>query len=163
MSVETVYLPGDAPSATTPNPLTPDRFERLRQLAQTVSNDYGLRGRWFWTGWRGQGRSDVQLATARHGQRFVQIFARAGMQGGQPMFPNLSPADQWPLMTRAMDLACFEVCPEATSPDDPRVYRGTIRGLRNPVAEYMAAADADTVLELLGEIDRLRAALAGAR
>lgn len=147
-------------------PSMPDRFARLRELATTVSAGYGLRGRWFWSGWYGQGNRRVQLVTTLLGQRVVQSFAQAGFQGGQPMFPNLTPADQWPRITPALDLARFEVCPEATSPDDPRVYRGTIRGLRNPVAEYMAAADADTALELLDEVDRLRAVvdtLAGAR
>ena len=54
-------------------------------------------------------------------------------------------------MTKAMDLTRFEVCPDATDPKDPRVYRGTVRGLRNPVAEYVAAADAETILALISE------------
>ena len=126
-------------------------------LAETLRDDYGLKGRWVWYGWHGQGRHDVTLCTQQHGMLYIQGFQRCGMNGAQPVFPDGGYG-----MTKAMDVARFEVCPEATDPADPRVYRGTIRGLRNPVAEYMAAVDAETVLALLDEIDRLRAELAEA-
>lgn len=61
----------------------------------------------------------------------------------------------------ARDLAVFAVCPEATSRDDQRVYRADIIGLRNPNAEFIAAARQD-VDDLLAEVDRLNALLAEA-
>lgn len=145
-------------TATGPTVAPQDHIDRLRNLAEIVLGEhYRLRGRWHWSGWNGQGRKDVDLRTTTCGGRFIMCFERAGMQGGQPTFPQAFPGDRWPLMTKAMDMTRFEVCPDATDPKDPRVYRGTVRGLRNPVAEYVAAADAETVLGLIAEVDRLRA------
>jgi hypothetical protein len=59
----------------------------------------------------------------------------------------------------ARELAVYEVCREATSREDPRVYRADIVGLRDPNAEFIAHARQD-VADLLAEVDRLRAALA---
>lgn len=57
----------------------------------------------------------------------------------------------------AHEIARFEVCPEATSEDDQRVYRHDLDGFRSPVADYLAAFDADTMLALLDELRMHRA------
>ncbi|AEE46381.1 hypothetical protein [Cellulomonas fimi] len=49
----------------------------------------------------------------------------------------------------------FEVAPEATSANDPAVYRTQIRGVRNPVATYRAAVASSTVPSLLDRTNEL--------
>tara|TARA_R110002051_G_scaffold314950_3_gene392637 strand:+ start:5370 stop:6122 length:753 start_codon:yes stop_codon:yes gene_type:complete len=62
------------------------------------------------------------------------------------------------MVERARDLAVYEVAPQATSRQDPKVYRADIVGIRHPDAEFIAHSRAD-VDYLLAENDRLRAAL----
>lgn len=59
----------------------------------------------------------------------------------------------------ARKLVVYEVAPEATSREDKRVYRADVVGIRHPDAEYLVAANPQTVLALLDEIARLRADL----
>ena len=136
---------------------TDDRRARLRELATSLRDDYRLKGRWCWSGWLKQ---EVHLQTSGNGGRFILGFARHGFQGAQPLFPHLDEGERHPRTRPGMEIPRFSVCHEATSPDDPRVYRKTIDGFRNPVAEYLAAADAETILGLLDEVDALRAQLA---
>jgi hypothetical protein len=56
----------------------------------------------------------------------------------------------------ARDLAIYEVAPDATSREDPKVYRADVVGIRHPDAAYLAAANPQTVIALLDEIERLR-------
>jgi hypothetical protein len=58
-----------------------------------------------------------------------------------------------PIYHYARDLAIYEVCPEATDRDDPRVYRADISGLRDPNAIFIAHARQD-VADLLAEIEQ---------
>lgn len=78
----------------------------------------------------------------------------------QLVFPDPVAGETYTLMRRADQMPVFEVAPTATSADDPRVYRTTVRGVRNPVAEYLAAVDPTTVLGLLDRIAELEAQLA---
>lgn len=58
-------------------------------------------------------------------------------------------------MVPAKDLAIYEVCPDATSRTDPRVYREDISGIRHPDAEFIAAAP-QYVSYLLAELARAK-------
>lgn len=130
----------------------------LRALATAVRDDLGLRGAWRWFGDVKHG--NYSLATVHHGRRFVLRFARKGMREAQPVFPT--PSQTYPgqvAMRKASEIPVFEVAPHATDPDDPALYRHDVRGFRSPVADYLAALDADTVLGLLDQIDRLQAVL----
>lgn len=129
-------------------------------------------GPWFWGG--NVDNRELKLVGRRPGGRFgageVLEFARWGMQQARPRFANPTrelPVDErdfcgyW--MVEAEEFAIYEVCPEATSREDPRVYRGNIIGFRHPDAEFIAHArqDVDDLLAYVQElstiIDILRA------
>ncbi|MHA3723797.1 hypothetical protein ACXR2T_07950 [Leucobacter sp. HY1910] len=59
------------------------------------------------------------------------------------------------MLENARDLAVYEVAPEATDREDPRVYRADVVGIRHPDATYLAAAHPDAIRSLIA---RLRAA-----
>ena len=50
----------------------------------------------------------------------------------------------------------YEVAPQATSREDPKVYRADITDVRLPDAQHIATFSPATVLMLLDEIERLR-------
>lgn len=133
---------------------TDDRRKSLRELATTLRDQYRLPGPWHWSGWLGQ---DIHLQTRGNGGMYVMGFARYGMQQAQPVFPHLLEGETFTHLVKAMERPRFQVCHEAEDAADPRVYRTTIDGIRNPVAEYLAAVDPDMVLGLLDEIEELRA------
>lgn len=60
------------------------------------------------------------------------------------------------MCVNARELAVYEVAPNATSREDPDVYRADVVGIRHPDAEYIAAVSPDVVLALLDEIARLK-------
>jgi hypothetical protein len=122
--------------------------------------------------WFGNTKHDFYLATEHSGRLYVMSFERKGMRGAQPVFRGprgtLVPASEMPI---------FEVCREAETADDPRVYRKDIVGFRSPDAHLMAASPclyeaaslALDLLERVGDsrkdapiIDALRAAIAKA-
>jgi hypothetical protein len=82
-------------------------------------------------------------------------FVRLGMQYAQPRFQRPDG-----LMDKAATpgLPIFEVCPDAMSADDPRVYRDHIIGFRNGNAEFIAHARQD-IDDLLALVDELTARL----
>lgn len=132
-----------------------DRLERLERAARKVlALDLG--GRWKWRGYV-NGQGSPWLSTTGGGWRVVMQFARLGMTGAQPVFPHLHEGERWPLLVPAKEVPVFEVAPCATSPKDPDVYRPDIKGLRTPMAGYLAEVDAETVLAMVEEIRRLRA------
>jgi hypothetical protein len=90
-------------------------------------------GPWGWFGSTRNGNS-IYLATVHGGRRFVMGFKRKGMSGAEPTFQINK------RMVPASDLAVYEVCPEATSASDERVYRHDIIGLRSADARLIAAA-----------------------
>lgn len=106
-------------------------------------------GPWGWTGnlrlrW-------VELSTLHSGRLGVMRFDRWGMTGAQPVFldPDSRARGTGAVTTvKASDVPIFEVCPDATSPDDIRVYRHDIRGLRHPDATFIAHARTDVELLL---------------
>jgi hypothetical protein len=104
------------------------------------------RGPW---GWFGSRRHHYYLATNHSGRFTVMSFRRKGMTSAQPVFQQdqrLVPAD---------DLCIFEVCRDAASHKDERVYRQDIVGFRNADAQLIAAAP-EIAEEALFLLDRLR-------
>jgi hypothetical protein len=85
-------------------------------------------------GWFGSAKRGIYLATVKGGRRFVMGFKRQGMNGAEPTFQ----VDR--RMVPASTIAVYEVCRDATSADDPRVYRDDIVGLRSADATLIVAA-----------------------
>lgn len=86
-------------------------------------------------GWFGNTKHDFYLATKHSGRTYVMAFERKGMSGAQPVFRS-----QEGYMVKADSIPIFEVCRDATSADDERVYRKDIVGFRNADAHLIAAA-----------------------
>lgn len=61
------------------------------------------------------------------------------------------------MCVQARDLAVFEVAPNATSREDPDVYRADIVGIRHPDAEHIATFDPPTVLALIARLRKAEA------
>lgn len=68
--------------------------------------------------------------------------------------------DGYARLAPAYEIPVFEVARDVQDETDPRVYRHDIVGLRTPVAEYLAALDADSVLELLDQLAHSHARIA---
>lgn len=85
-------------------------------------------------GWFGSTRTEMYLATVRHGRRYVLAFKRKGMNGAEPVFRVND------RMVPASKLAIYEVNREATDAKDPSVYRHDIVGFRSADASLIAAA-----------------------
>lgn len=106
--------------------------------------------------WHWRGNVDIKSvrlwAPRSRGRMTVLDFTRWGMQNAAPQFTIAG------LLHRADELAIYEVCPEATSRRDSRVYRGDIIGLRHPDAEFLAHARQD-VEDLLAYVAELESAL----
>lgn len=106
--------------------------------------DAATPGPWGWTGnlklrW-------VELSTLHSGRLGVMRFDRWGMTGAQPVFldPESRSLGMGAVTTvKASDVPIFEVCRDATSAADPRVYRQDILGLRHPDAAFIAHARQD--------------------
>jgi len=122
-------------------------------------------GPWMWDG--NLDNNYFVLATAHSGIYTVMGCRRKGMQGAQFEFLDRAPGTDWDKRSwiqrditfeSATNLAIFEVCPEATSADDPRVYRKDIIGFRSANATFIAHARQD-VDDLLAHIDQLQAEL----
>lgn len=57
-----------------------------------------------------------------------------------------------PMMQDAHRIARYAVAPEATDENDPKVYRHDVTGFRSPTADYLAAADASLVADLIEQL-----------
>lgn len=122
-------------------------IEAIRQRAAAA-----MPGPWFW--W---GNVDVQNISlmgrmaGRPGMMTVMDFTRWGMQSAQPQF-----CDARGLLVKASadPMPIYQVCPEATTRQDPRVYRGDFLALRHPDATFIAHARQD-IDDLLAYIDHL--------
>lgn len=119
-------------------------------------------GPWGWTG--NQKIRWIELSTLHSGRLGVMRFERWGMTGAQPVF--LDPESRALGMgavtnVKASDVPIFEVCRDATSADDPRVYRADIIGLRHPDAAFIAHArqDIPALLRVAEAADEARAGL----
>ncbi|GGK31905.1 hypothetical protein GCM10010124_25850 [Pilimelia terevasa] len=114
-------------------------------------------GPWQWFG--NTDNHQVFLGTPDRGRLYIMRFVRWGMRDAQPVFyDHAGDTGQ----VKAADVPIYQVAPDATSRADERVYRADIRGLRQPDAEFIAAARQD-VTDLLAaltdaraEVDRLR-------
>ena len=165
---------------------TKDADGSLAALATALITDLDLAGPWAWFGNTAfdppylatvaRGRKYVLGTTIRHqvsevdddgevtSVRVVDSW-EAEQAGGdtrvhadsQLTFPHRAPGEPFNIITRADELAIFAVAPEATSAQDPRVYRTDVCGIRNPVATYLAAVDPSTVLALLTRVAELEA------
>jgi hypothetical protein len=121
-------------------------------------------GPWMWDG--NLTNNYFVLATAHSGICTVMGMKRKGMQNAEPYFHDRDPNTEWKFGANARpgwrrtatELAIFEVCRDATSADDPRVYRKDIVGFRSANATFIAAARQD-VDDLLAHIDALQAEL----
>lgn len=89
-------------------------------------------GPWEWFG--NVDSKTIYLASVHGGRRYVMKFERYGMQGAKPVFNSENG------MIGADHLVSFEVCPEATSREDERVYRGDIRGINHADARLIATS-----------------------
>ena len=129
-------------------------LDAIRQRAADA-----LPGPWHWGGNVETHHFRLTAPQGRNGRRGlyeVMDFVRWGMRSAQPRFLNLVEGGHW--MEKASEMPIFEVCPDATSFDDPRVYRGTLVGIRHPDATFIAHARQD-VDDLLAHIDQLQAEL----
>jgi hypothetical protein len=122
---------------------TTDRFAEIKARAEAATD-----GPWSWFG--NTDMHDIYLATNHSGRKLVLDFARWGMQSARPRF------NEDGLMVDADTIARYTVAPNATSRQDPAVYRADITGFRHPDAEFIANSRAD-VDWLIGEVERLRA------
>lgn len=80
---------------------------------------------------------------------------RLAADHAMPAFPVKIEQD-WTVLKRGDEIPVFEVCRDATSKDDPRVYRTDVVGFRSPAAEWLAEMDPETVLALLDELGKAR-------
>lgn len=115
--------------------------------------DAAHKGPWGWFG--NTKMKNVYLATKHSGRIYIMLFERWGMQSAKPIFQEQVGPGEYPQSGMPV---VWEVAPDATSDDDPRLYRHTIRSIRNPDAEFIAHSRQD-VDDLLAEIDRLNAEL----
>ena len=156
--------------------ITPDtRVDEIRDRA-----DRATAGPWSWFG--NVDNDDVYLATVHNGRRFVLRTIPVDRVAHEESVDNLIvggmsreeaiahltedafgckiqdhhlavQADQH--MRPLTDFAIFEVCPDAETRDDRRVYRADFHQTRHPDAEFIAHARADIDF-LLDEVERLR-------
>lgn len=112
-------------------------IDRLRDLEQAATP-----GPWGWTG--NLHNRQVELSTLHSGRLGVMRFERWGMTSAQPVFLDPESVREDPMMgvttVKVSSAPVFEVCREATSADDPRVYRSDIVGIRNPDAALIPEA-----------------------
>ena len=128
-----------------------DRLARLHELAERLVGEYDLGGRW---GWYGQYKAPYLSTRARGRQTVLALTAQSRIRTVE--------ADGIATMATPVDVPVFEVCPEATSAADRRVYRKDIVGLRTPVADWLAEVDPETVAALIAEVLAHRAATGAA-
>ena len=95
-------------------------------------------------------------------RRYLEAWAYDAEMGAPRTDERLAFVDESTCMyVDAADLAVYAVARNQGLPDDtpsthPSVYRRDVCALRNPNAEFMATADPDTVLSLVGEAKRSR-------
>lgn len=137
--------------------MTDTRLEEIRARAAAATP-----GPWVWDGRISKsGRSgQFLLATKYHGMQTILTFDGVGMCGADLMLRECQDESnrlEYGYLRSALELAIYEVEPEATKRTDARVYRGDVVGFRNPDATFIAEARAD-IDYLLGVIDQLTGA-----
>lgn len=127
--------------------------EALAEIQSRVDRATGQA--WHWAGNIDTG--EPYLATWLPGWGRCQIF---GIGHETRTVPRL-----WfytdGVATPARDQVVFEVAPEATSREDPEVYRADIVDIRHPDAQFIAHSREDVEV-LLNEVHRLKALLRSA-
>ena len=87
-------------------------------------------GPWGWFGNVKTG--SPYLATVHSGRKYIMGFRRLGMRHAQPVFRRDG------ILVDGKELAIYEVNRDATSADDPSVYRHDIVGFRSADATAIA-------------------------
>jgi predicted transcriptional regulator len=120
-------------------------IEEIRERAAAATP-----GPW---GWFGHAKNDMYLATTHSGRQYVMSTRRKGMQGAEFEFQD--EGESHGMLHPASELAIFEVCPEATSIKDKRVYRDNITGFRSANATFIAHArqDVDDLLKYIAVLE----------
>lgn len=108
------------------------RVAAIRERAEAATP-----GPWHWAG--NTDSKNIYLATWLKGlgRCIVMDFTRWGMQNARPRFSDDL------MMVKADTMVTYEVAPEATSRDDPKVYRADISGIRHPDAVLIEHSKAD--------------------
>lgn len=114
-------------------------------------------GPWFWKGYAKGTAPRVSLVSRGLGGFYVMVPVRWGFQGAGLEFVR----DDMLTGLKEDGMLRFEVCRDAVSASDPRLYRHQFDGINHPDAVFIAAARAD-VDALVEEVDRLRARVAAA-
>lgn len=112
--------------------------------------DAATPGPWHWYGNTATKFLSLNTWKSGLGRCNVMDFARWGMHGARPRFA----VDDY--MHDADEFAQWEVCHDAKTPGDPRLYRHDVDGIRHPDAEFIAHSRAD-VPALLASLDRVLA------
>lgn len=123
----------------------PDKRAELRRLAEAVLADNPMhenRKGWFWHGYgsrtnRNHAQVELSYWAPQWGVTNLMSFRRRGMTGAEPAFYSDG--------MRAESLEPFI--------EYEQTYRDDIKAIRHPVAEWIAAADPATVLELLDALE----------
>lgn len=123
-------------------------IEAIRQRAEAAAP-----GPWRWRGNADHPSLNLVGSDPQWGAMTVMTFRRWGMQAAQPVFVAKN-EDGLKVLRPGTQFLVYEVCPEATSRDDPRVYRGNIIDVRHPDAQFIAGARQD-IDDLLAYIDHL--------
>lgn len=129
------------------DPTRPD-IDAIRQRAEAATP-----GPWAWHGNADHPSLRLTGRDPEWGSTTVMTFRRWGMQAAQPVFWARN-EDGHKVLRPGKQSLVYEVCPEALSRDDPRVYRGHIIDVRHPDAAFIAAARQD-VEDLLAYIAAL--------
>lgn len=108
-------------------------------------------GPWFWWGNAHGPSPHLYLFSQAFGRYVVMSFQRWGWQSAQPVFRD----PETNILVPAQDVVRYQVCHEATSANDERVYRKQVDGIRHPDAEFIAHArtDIDTLLARVQELE----------
>lgn len=123
-----------------------EKLAALAALADTLVTDYDLAGDWRWAG---QDRTPYLATRSRGRQLLLSLTGNATIR-----YRDADETVAW--MRKPHEIPVYEVCPEARKATDPRVYRRDIIGLRSPVADWLASADATTVAALIAEVTEAR-------
>ena len=109
-------------------------------------------GRWHWAGNTDLHRVTLSTWAPGYGRVTVLGCRRAGMHGAE--FEFCDPDTM--MLTRVRDLVVYEVCPAATRPDDPRVYRRDVSDVAHPDARLIVGA-VNALPDLLDQLDAAEA------
>jgi hypothetical protein len=108
-------------------------------------------GPWHWSGNTKTRVLSLCTWISGQGRTSVMDFTRWGMSSARPRFN----VDMF--MTDADELAVWEVCREATDPNDPRLYRHDVVDIRHPDAQFIATMSPALVKALVARVRQAEA------